>query len=257
LPDGSASTRPATLVAPAGAGALVVDRAGRVRVDAPRVGFEAGCRAWSKAIDALLEGAAGSYRGKIVYVNDRMARARDGLGLWARPCASGSRGAVEAARRGAVAVLLIRSAGTDSHQVRPHGQHARRRGRPENSLRPPFRRPTPTSSSVLPPRAGARVAVRLDLQHDPAIPKPRPPTSSARSRGTETRRGDRLAHGRASRFSWDKGTGRHRRTAAAGVAMAIAAAVRAAGPGRKPKRTIRVVLYGAEEFGGDGGEDHA
>lgn len=55
--------------------------------------------------------------------------------------------------------------------------------------------------------------------------------------------------------SWDQGTGAV--DDGAGVAMAIASVLRAAGEDRKPKRTLRVVLFGAEEFGGHGGEDYA
>ncbi len=55
--------------------------------------------------------------------------------------------------------------------------------------------------------------------------------------------------------SWDQGTGAV--DDGAGVAMAIASVLRAAGEGGKPKRTLRVVLYGAEEFGGHGGDDYA
>jgi Zn-dependent M28 family amino/carboxypeptidase len=43
----------------------------------------------------------------------------------------------------------------------------------------------------------------------------------------------------------------------AGVAIVIAAALKAAGPEMKPKRTIRVVLYGAEEVGVHGGDAYA
>jgi len=55
--------------------------------------------------------------------------------------------------------------------------------------------------------------------------------------------------------SWDLGTGAI--DDGAGVAIVVAAALRAAGPDLAPKRTIRVVLFGAEEFGGFGGEAYA
>jgi Zn-dependent M28 family amino/carboxypeptidase len=50
--------------------------------------------------------------------------------------------------------------------------------------------------------------------------------------------------------SWDLGTGAI--DDGAGVAIVIAAALRAAGPRLKPKRTVRVVLFGAEEYTGGG-----
>ncbi|MEQ1868210.1 MAG: M20/M25/M40 family metallo-hydrolase, partial [Micropepsaceae bacterium] len=55
--------------------------------------------------------------------------------------------------------------------------------------------------------------------------------------------------------SWDLGTGAV--DDATGVAIVVAAALKAAGPEMKPKRTIRVVLYGAEEVGVHGGDAYA
>jgi Zn-dependent M28 family amino/carboxypeptidase len=55
--------------------------------------------------------------------------------------------------------------------------------------------------------------------------------------------------------SWDLGTGAI--DDAAGVAIVVAAALKAAGPDMKPKRTIRVVLYRAEEVGVHGGDAYA
>jgi Zn-dependent M28 family amino/carboxypeptidase len=55
--------------------------------------------------------------------------------------------------------------------------------------------------------------------------------------------------------SWDLGTGAV--DDAAGVGIVVAAALRAAGSDLSPKRTIRVVLYGAEEVGVHGGDAYA
>jgi Zn-dependent M28 family amino/carboxypeptidase len=55
--------------------------------------------------------------------------------------------------------------------------------------------------------------------------------------------------------SWDLGQGAL--DDAAGVAMVIEAALRAAGPDLRARRTIRVVLFGAEEISGRGGQDYA
>ena len=52
--------------------------------------------------------------------------------------------------------------------------------------------------------------------------------------------------------SWDVGTGAH--DDGAGCVMAMAAARRLIQDGRRPGRTVRVVLFTAEEFGGHGGE---
>lgn len=51
--------------------------------------------------------------------------------------------------------------------------------------------------------------------------------------------------------SWDAGTGAH--DDGAGCVMVMAAARRLIQDGQRPERTVRVVLYTAEEFGGQGG----
>ena len=66
------------------------------------------------SFDDLLKAAPGSFNGRIVYVNDHMVRARDGSG-YSPAVRKRGKGAVEASKRGAVAVV-IRSAGTDSNR---------------------------------------------------------------------------------------------------------------------------------------------
>src|SRR5690606_16315783 len=68
-------------------------------------------------LDALKAADPASVHGKIAYIGYRMQRHRDGSGYGPAVAARGI-GAVEAARKGAVA-LLIRSVGTDSDRL-PH-----------------------------------------------------------------------------------------------------------------------------------------
>src|SRR5690606_19908903 len=68
-------------------------------------------------LSALIEAPADAANGRIVFINYRMQRFRDGRGYGPAVAARGS-GATEAARKGAVG-LLIRSIGTDSDRF-PH-----------------------------------------------------------------------------------------------------------------------------------------
>lgn len=235
----------ATLVSPS-AQTLVIAALGG-SVSTPRAGLEAGV-VLVESHDELLKAQPGSYRGKIVYVNDRMVRARDGSG-YGPAVRKRVRGAVEAARRGAVAVL-IRSAGTDSHRFAHTGNMRYEEGVrkiPAAALSAPD---ADQLERLL--RAGSRVVVRLNLQ---TTSHPKAPSANVIGEIPGTVTPEEIVLMGAHLDSWDKGTGAI--DDGAGVAMAMAAALRAAGPERKPKRTIRVVLYGAEEFGAHGGEDYA
>jgi Zn-dependent M28 family amino/carboxypeptidase len=200
------------------------------------------------SFDALLKAPEGSYRGKIVFVNDRMTRARDGSG-YGPAVRKRVRGAVEAARRGA-AGILIRSAGTSHHRFAHTGimrYDEKVRKIPAASLSGPD---ADQMERLL--QAGTRVGVHMDIR---TTFNPKALSGNIVADIPGTGKPEEIVLMSAHLDSWDKGTGAI--DDGAGVAMAIASAVRAAGPDRKPKRTIRVVLYGAEEFGAQGGEDYA
>lgn len=234
-----------TLLAPS-AQPLVVSALGG-SVSTPRGGLQ-GDVVLVESYDALLKASPGTYRGTIVYINDRMVRARDGSG-YGPAVRKRVRGAVEAARRGANAVL-VRSAGTDSDRFAHTGNM-----RYEEGVRkiPAVALSAPDADQLerlL--KAGQRVVVRMNVQ---TTLNPRAPSANVIGEIPGTEKPEEIVLMGAHLDSWDKGTGAI--DDGAGVAMALAAAVRAAGPARTPKRTIRVVLYGAEEFGAHGGEDYA
>jgi hypothetical protein len=186
--------------------------------------------------------------GKIVYVDHKMERAKNGGGYSAasriRSCAH-----YIAAERGALATL-IRSAGTSQHRV-PHT------GSMLNSDIPPtipaialanadadmlnyqMRTERPVSMSLL-----------SSAQHYPR-------EKSANVVGEVPGQGD-LAHEvvllGAHLDSWDLGTGAI--DDGAGVAIVTAAAKMIMDSGDAPRRTIRVVLFANEEFGLDGAEEY-
>ncbi len=198
------------------------------------------------AFDSLAELEAApdaAVRGKIVFVSHGMKATQDGSQY-------GYYGAVRrtgpsvASRKGA-AGIVIRSIGTDYHR-NPHtgvqiwGEGAR---------------PIPAGALSLPDaeqlqrilKRGKPVTMRLLL-----TPRNLGIRQSgnvvAEVRGSDPDAGIVLVGGHLD--SWDLGTGAIDN--AAGVAITAAAARRIMAAGR-PRRTIRVVWFGAEEVGGNGG----
>jgi hypothetical protein len=234
-----------TLIAPSQQELVISTLGGSVST--PRGGLKADV-VLVESFDALLKAPEGSYRGKIVYINDRMVRARDGSG-YGPAVRKRARGAVEAARRGAVG-LLIRSAGTDSHRF-AHTGNMRYDEAVKKVPAAALSGPDADQMERL-LKAHGRVAVRMDIR---TTHHPKALSGNVIGDIPGTEKPEEIVLMSAHLDSWDKGTGAI--DDGAGVAMALASAVRAAGEARKPKRTIRVVLYGAEEFGGHGGEDYA
>lgn len=200
------------------------------------------------SLDALMKKPMDSFAGKIVYINDRMKRARDGSG-YGPAVGKRVRGAIEAAKRGAVGVL-IRSAGTDSDRFAHTGNmryEAGTRKIPAAALSGPD---ADQLERLL--LSGAAPVVKMEIS---ARSQARAPSGNVIGEIVGTERPEEIVLMSAHLDSWDQGTGAV--DDGAGVAMAIASVLRAAGEERKPKRTLRVVLYGAEEFGGHGGDDYA
>ncbi|MEQ1863464.1 MAG: M20/M25/M40 family metallo-hydrolase [Micropepsaceae bacterium] len=198
--------------------------------------------------DHLLKAEPGAFKDKIVFVNDRMMRARDGSG-YGPAVRKRSKGAIEAARRGGLA-LLIRSAGTDDDRVAHTGKmnyDDKVRKIPAAALSAPDADQIERLHAL-----GGPVVLRLKLS---ARDVPAAPSGNVVADIVGRERPGEIVLLGAHLDSWDLGTGAV--DDGAGVAIVIAAALRAAGPAMSPKRTIRVVLFGAEEFGGFGGEAYA
>ncbi|HYJ53427.1 MAG TPA: M20/M25/M40 family metallo-hydrolase [Allosphingosinicella sp.] len=185
-------------------------------------------------------------RGKIVFIDHRMMPAQDGSG-YGQFGAPRRTGPSIASRKGAIAIV-VRSIGTDHHRnphtgVQSFGEGAR---------------PIPAAALTVPDAEqlqrilsrGQPVRMRLTLT-------PRN-TGTHRSGnvvaevpGSDPSAGVIVIGGHLD--SWDLGTGAI--DDAAGVAITTAAAHRIMRAGQ-PRRTIRVVLFGAEEVGGGGGPTH-
>jgi hypothetical protein len=207
-------------------------------IEAQVVGFES-VADLEAAPDAIV-------RGRIVFINHAMAPTQDGSG-YGQFGLPRRQGPTIASRKGAVGIV-VRSIGTDHHRnphtgVQSFGQGAT---------------PIPAAALTVPDaeqlqrilNRGQPVRMRLTLTPR-NIGTRQSGNVVAEVPGTDPGAGVIIVGGHLD--SWDLGTGAIDN--AAGVAITTAAAHRILRAGR-PRRTIRVVLFGAEEVGGGGGPTH-
>lgn len=189
----------------------------------------------------------GSLAGKIAYIGNAMEPTQDGSSYGAFGAARFV-GPALAARKGAAAVV-IRSIGTDPHR----NPHTGGTNWPEGA------RPIPAAAlSVSDAMQIERIAERgrpitLKLTLTPRFAgEGESGNVIAEVPGSDPQAGVVLIGGHLD--SWDLGTGAI--DDGAGVAITTAAAKRLL-DGPRPRRTIRVVWFGAEEPGGYGGREYA
>jgi carboxypeptidase Q len=207
-------------------------------IEAEVVGFD--------SVAALEAAPDAAVRGRIVFIDHHMMPTQDGSG-YGQFGAPRRQGPTIASRKGAVAIV-VRSIGTDHHRnphtgVQTFGQGAQ---------------PIPAAALTVPDaeqlqrilaHAGGR-PVRMHLTLTPHFTGTHQSGNViAEVPGTDPSAGVIAIGGHLD--SWDLGTGAI--DDAAGIAITVAAAHRIMEAGR-PRRTIRVVLFGAEEPGGFGGE---
>src|SRR3984885_7718364 len=191
-----------------------------------------------RTYDDLLAAAPGSLNGKIAVVTQRMVRAQDGSGYGA---ANPIRrlGPFEAAKRGAVAYLL-RSLGPDSHRLPHTGALNYEDGAPR----------IPAAALAIPDaeqleRLAAKGPVRVRLLLTPTVQANAPSWNVVGEiKGKE--RPDEIVLIGAHLDSWDLGTGAT--DDGAGVAIVTEVGRLIAALPQHPRRTLRVVLFGAEEM---------
>lgn len=197
---------------------------------------------------AALEAAPNSaVAGRIVFIDERMARAQDGSGYSVAVRKRG-RCAPVAQAKGAVG-CLIRAVGTDTHRFAHQGGSSRQ----ADGASLPAMAISPADADVLASlvQRGA-TRVRLDIQAD--IRENAPSGNViAEIRGRE--RPDEIVLLAAHLDSWDMGQGAV--DDGSGVAIITAAARLIRDLPRRPRRTIRILLAGAEENGVHGGEAYA
>lgn len=189
---------------------------------------------------------AEAVRGRIVYVGHEMEPTQDGSG-YGHFGQARFRGPAIASAKGAAAIV-IRSIGTDSHR-NPHTGNIRF---------PDGVTPIPAAALTNPDAdqverilaRGRPVTMRLTLTPR-WIGTRKSGNVVAEVPGTDPDAGVVLIGGHLD--SWDLATGAFDN--AAGVAITTAAAHRVMQAGQ-PRRTIRVVLFGAEEVGLHGGRDY-
>lgn len=211
-------------------------------VATPSNGIEAEVVYFSE-LDAL-QATDEDLTGKIAFIDGRMKKAPDGAGYG--PAGMKRRiGASEAAKHGAIAVL-IRSVGTDSHRF-PHTGGMRYA--PDVPKIPIAAMSGPDADQMERIfKRGERVIVKMTLS---PIDTGDRPSGNVIGEIVGTEEPEKIVLISGHLDSWDLGTGAI--DDGAGIGISAGAAKVIIDSGLRPKRTIRVVAYGAEEIGLLGG----
>ena len=191
-----------------------------------------------KTLDEMLAQPPGALAGKIAVVTEKMRRTQDiqGYGNAVRARGAG----VEAAKRGAVA-YLVRSISTDDTRL-PHGGGGAMSGIPMAALSTP-------DAELLERMVARGAPVRIKLAMSSTYRAKAPAYNVVGEiRGRE--KPDEVIVIGGHLDSWDAGTGAV--DDAAGIGITTAAAKLISDLPQRPRRTIRVVMWGAEEQGGSG-----
>lgn len=201
------------------------------------------------SLDALKAADPAGIKGRIVYVDYRMERAKDGHG-YGMGSAVRVAGPVIAAEKGAAGYLL-RSAGTDAHERAPHTGVTGFRD-PAKAI-PAAALSNPDADQLTRVLAyGKPVTLKLDLDCGVVGEY-----TGANVIGEITGRKhpDQVVAIGGHLDSWDLGTGAI--DDAAGVAIAMAAGKLIRELPQRPDRTIRVIAFANEEMGLWGGRAYA
>lgn len=189
----------------------------------------------------------GSLKGKIAYIGNAMEPTQDGSSYGAYGAARFV-GPALAARKGAAAVV-IRSIGTDPHR----NPHTGGTNWPQGAQPIPAAALSVSDAMQLERIARRGKPITLHLTLTPRFAgQGESGNVIAEVPGSDAKAGIVLIGGHLD--SWDLGTGAI--DDGAGVAITTAAAKRLL-DGPRPRRTIRVVWFGAEEPGGFGGREYA
>ena len=209
-------------------------------IQAPIVRFE--------SLEELMLASPGRVEGKIVFIDHKTERHKEGNG-YGVTVGGRSRGAVEAAKKGAVAIV-IRSIGTDHDRMAHTGMMRYEEDVPK----------IPAAAMSIPDAE----LINGMLKRDPNIVMSLNMTSenlgiatsyNVIAEVTGSSKPDEIVLIGAHLDSWDEGTGAI--DDGAGVAIVTAAAKLIQDLPQKPARTVRVVLYAAEEVGLVGGKAYA
>lgn len=199
-------------------------------------------------LDELARLKPSQVRNHIVYINNRMERARDGSGYGPAVKKRGS-GAIEAAKLGAVGVV-IRSVGTDNNRIAHTGAM-----KYEDGVKriPAIALSNPDADLLDRQLAAGRTVMFRMKSSARYLPNEMSANVIGEIPGRE--KPEEIVLLAAHLDSWDLGTGAH--DDGAGVAIVTATAKLIGELRRPPQRTIRVVLYANEEFGLSGAKAYA
>ncbi|AQQ68671.1 peptidase M28 family protein [Microbulbifer agarilyticus] len=191
-------------------------------------------------VEALMAAPASAVKGKIAFINKRMERARTGEGYG--PAVQGrSKGMRAAAEKGAAAMLL-RSVGTDSDRFAHTGMMS-----VDGVANPvPALALSAPDANLLEAmlQRGKPVELKLDVHN---APLPDGPSFNVIGEVVGREKPEEVVLIGAHLDSWDEGTGAL--DDGAGVAIVMETARLISELPQRPRRTLRVVLFGAEEIG--------
>ena len=198
-----------------------------------------------ETLEALEDAPLTGFEGKIIFVDEMMARSQDGSG-YGKAVRKRSGAAKEAGKRDAAAAL-IRSVGTDHHRL----PHTGGMGYADDVKQVPIAALSPPDADQL-ARALKRGNVIVKLDIDVVTMASRP---SGNVIGEIPGKTDEIIVIGGHLDSWDLGTGAV--DDGAGIGITVGAAHLIKKLRQKPRRTIRVVMFGAEETGLFGGIEYA
>ncbi|CAM2068247.1 M20/M25/M40 family metallo-hydrolase [Sulfidibacter corallicola] len=197
------------------------------------------------SLEALTQMPADKIRGKIVFINHPMEKSRDGS-TYGKTVPGRVRGAVEAARLGAVGII-IRSVGTDSHRFAHTGMMRYQ----DDVARIPAAAISNPDADMLHLQFGYGVPVRLHMRLTCRLLGQQMSANVIGEIKGRDKPEEVVVIG-AHLDSWDLGTGAL--DDGAGVGIVVAAAKVIKDGGKRPSRTIRVILFANEESGLEGAQ---
>ena len=212
-------------------------------VATPPEGIEAEI-AYFPTYDDLIASPESGLEGKIAFISGHMEKAHDGAG-YGPANRKRQTGATEAGKRGALAVV-IRSVGTDSHRFPHTGQM---RYSPDVTPIPIGALSAPDADQLERTLEGGET-VMLKLVMTPQSVGDLP-SGNVIGEIVGSEKPEEIIVIGGHLDSWDPGTGAI--DDAAGIGITAGAAKVILDVGLKPKRTIRIVAFGAEEIGLKGG----
>lgn len=201
-----------------------------------------------ESLDALNAANAKDVKGKIVFIDHKTERHISGKG-YGKSVGGRSKGAVAAAEKGAIAIV-IRSIGTDHDRMAHTGVMRYQDGVPKI---PAAALSAPDADLIVAMlKRSQSVVLSLNMSSEN---KGTATSYNVIGEVTGSSKADEIVLIGAHLDSWDEGTGAI--DDGAGVAIVTAAAKHILDLPTKPARTIRVVLYAAEEIGLIGGKAYA